>query len=187
MFPYFSNSERVIKTPQKSERRSKKKRQKTNLQESSFDMTWTGAKYFALQIFRYIFIPFQRRMAMSKVCVSHVFPSLQMTWLFFVLLWVFNTLFPSFELLWKSFGAMLLYLCLVDSILFVPFFSFRQTISCKTFLQHKKRNTTTHTGRKSMQIVPTAKKRNSVMWCFFFLLLIMEQNAEIPFAKAISL
>ena len=83
--------------------------------------------------------------------------------------------------------------------------------SCMTFLcasgKGKKKERFVYTGRRSMQIVPNTRKRerereqkshkigereNEEMLscgasfsCSFFCCLIMEQNAEIPFAKAI--
>lgn len=120
-----------------------------------------------------------------KVCVSHVFPSLQMMCLltFFPLPpGFFDTFFcESLKVVWRCSN-----ICLVDSISFL-LFSFlsrppkkkrRKNFSCKTFLQQ-------HSEREKKYANCSGTKKRNREFCHVVLLLIMEQNAEIPFAKAI--
>lgn len=155
-------------------------------------MTWPEEQYLPFKLGchrKWLYTIYSRSWWCLKVCMSHVFPSLRLLACVFFCSPVFDT-FPSES---KSFGAALIFVWSLQSQFLLSFpkeNSFFYS-SCKTFFLQQL--TTSRKGR-NMQIVPIQKKIVSserakellVMRCFFFLLLIMEQNTEIPFAKAIS-
>lgn len=136
-------------------------------------MTWTGAKYFALQIPARIpsiaTTLYHFRLGCLKSVCHMFFPSLQTMCLLTSSLCPDTAFFfaPFFSrwILGKSFGATLIFVWSIQS--YFVFFLFKKNIFLARHLSSITQKNT-HTGRKSMQIVPTYKKRK---FCHVVLLL----------------
>lgn len=130
------------------------------------------------------FIPFMAMSSQSLCVTCFSFPSNDVSFDFFFSFFLGFFNIHSSVRVWKSFGAALIFVWSIQShFSCFPFFLAPEKIKFgKNFLQDIP--ATTQQKGKSMQIVPAQKKRNRE-FCHVVLLLIMEQNAEIPFAKAI--
>lgn len=126
-----------------------------------------------------------------NVCVSHVFPSHRMMCLLtsfysslqYVLFFVDS--FCEYSKSHLALAALIFVWSIQSSFSFFRSDAFPRR---KTFFLQDVALQQKHTQEQEVCKLFRQKKeeRNAVMWCFFFLLLIMEQNVEIPFAKAIS-
>lgn len=174
MFPSFKSSQRAIKTPEKSQLCSRSEREEGKKQiYKSHLSTWHGQRrsilpFKALNTSLYHFRDGWR--CLKSVCHMFFRP---FKWRDFFLSFSVASIhffLSSFELLWKSFGAMLLYLCLVDSILFLSFlFLLDKHFRARHFCNIKTKRQQQHIQEEKVCKLfrEDKKERSSVMWCFF--------------------